>query len=183
MPTELLAPADKHALVDALRHGQGIESAADALGLDLAAVWATARTDTRLTIALAGRDPDAPEEAGRAARAEFLRLLALGVPPTRAELILGVGEPGKWRGGDPAYARACAAATDASVRYRSHAGPRLTVQNVAKFLDALRVSGTTVRSAAATAGITTQAVYQRRRRDTQFAAAMDAARESARRAD
>ncbi|WP_432198329.1 hypothetical protein [Streptomyces sp. bgisy027] len=37
----------------------------------MAAVWTTARTDTRLAVALAGRDPGAPEEAGRAARSDY----------------------------------------------------------------------------------------------------------------
>ncbi|MEY9988056.1 hypothetical protein ABIE67_000088 [Streptomyces sp. V4I8] len=57
-------------LIAALRHGQPLSDAATELGLDLPAVWTTARTDTRLAVALAGHDPDAPEEPGRAARAE-----------------------------------------------------------------------------------------------------------------
>ncbi|MGI5380634.1 hypothetical protein ACQEV2_41825 [Streptomyces sp. CA-251387] len=80
--------------MDALRRGQTVEDAADMLRLDVSAVWAAARTDNRLIIALAGRDLEAVEEAaGRVQRAEFLRLLALGLPAARAELILG--EPGE----------------------------------------------------------------------------------------
>ncbi|MEU6656871.1 hypothetical protein ABZ904_48145 [Streptomyces sp. NPDC046900] len=44
-------------LVTALRTGQSVDAAATILGLELSAVWARARTDTRLTIALAGRTP------------------------------------------------------------------------------------------------------------------------------
>jgi hypothetical protein len=54
--------------------------------------------DPGLTIARPGPDPDALEEVGRTARAEYLPLLALGLPSARAELIAG-----------PASARACAA--------------------------------------------------------------------------
>jgi hypothetical protein len=50
-------------------------------------------------------------------------------------------------------------------------------------LNKLRTPGTTVRAAAAAAGITTQAIYQRRRRDGLFAGAMDEAREAGRSAD
>ncbi|MFJ8036546.1 hypothetical protein [Streptomyces sp. NPDC096032] len=53
-------------------------------------MWARARTDTRLATALAGRDPDVLEERGRTLRADYLRLLALGLSPGRAELILGI---------------------------------------------------------------------------------------------
>ena len=38
------------------------------------------RTNTRLTTALAGRDPGAADERARIARAGYLRLLVLGVP-------------------------------------------------------------------------------------------------------
>jgi hypothetical protein len=53
------------------------------------------------------------------ARADYLRLLALGVPAARAELIFGIGEAGNWRGRDPAYARACTAVIEAAAGYRS----------------------------------------------------------------
>src|SRR3954454_10831672 len=98
MVTAPLVPTETEALVNALRHGRSVEDAADDLRMSLESVWAAARADTRLTIALAGRDPDAVEEPGRRARADFLRLLALGVPAAHAELILGVGESGRWRG-------------------------------------------------------------------------------------
>ncbi|MFJ4467511.1 hypothetical protein ACIP2X_08480 [Streptomyces sp. NPDC089424] len=70
----------------------------------MTAVWARARTDTRLTIALAGRDPDALEERVRTGRADYPRLLALGVPPGRAELILGIAHTSGWRSDGPAFA-------------------------------------------------------------------------------
>ncbi|WP_280878562.1 hypothetical protein [Streptomyces pseudovenezuelae] len=80
-----------------------------ALGTDLAAMWATARGDVRLMIALAGRDPDATAERARITRAEYLRLPALGVPrgPRGTDqLITGAGDPSSWRA-DPSYAQAC----------------------------------------------------------------------------
>ncbi|WP_158713506.1 hypothetical protein [Streptomyces sp. NRRL F-525] len=53
-------------LVTELRHGRAPDEAARGLGLDLSDVWIAARTDPRLTVALAGRDPNAAEEAGLA---------------------------------------------------------------------------------------------------------------------
>ncbi|MGW1674550.1 hypothetical protein [Streptomyces sp. NPDC002324] len=167
-------------LITALRHGQALDEAAGELGLDLAAVWATARTDTRLVVALTGRDPDTADERGRIARAEYLRLLALGMPPSRAALIMGGSDPGAWRGGDPAYAKACAAVIEAAARYNRTGPVRLTPDRVARFLDELSRPGVTVTSAAAAAGVTSVAIYQRRRRDSEFAAAMDRARALAR---
>ncbi|WP_328643911.1 hypothetical protein [Streptomyces canus] len=168
-------------LITALRHGQDLDDAVTTLGLDMAAVWPTARTHPRLAVALAGRDPDTDTERGRLARADFLRLLALGLPPSVAELALAEGDPGRWRGEDPAYAQACAAASTAADAYASRARTRRMTPKVTRtFLDAL-TAGTTVEAAAAAAGITKPAVYQRRRRDSEFAAAMDAARATAER--
>ncbi|WP_330346608.1 hypothetical protein OG858_47265 (plasmid) [Streptomyces europaeiscabiei] len=165
-------------LITALRHGRPLDEAAADLRLDLAAVWATARTDTRLVIALAGRDPDAIAEQGRTARAEYLRLLALGVAPSLAEQIMGGGHVGGWRGRDPAYAHACTAVREASALYHRTRQTRLTPERVARFLDELRTPAATVKGAAAAAGITPVAIYQRRRRDPEFAQAMDDARQS-----
>lgn len=165
-------------LITALQHGRPLDEAAADLRIDLAAVWTTARTDTRLVIALAGRDPDAAAERGRAARAEYLRLLALGVPPSTAELILESGHAGTWRGNDRAYARACSAVSAAAAPYSSTRQARLTPERVARFLEELRTPGTTVKAAAQATGITTVAIYQRRRRDADFAQAMDDARRS-----
>ncbi|MER6160336.1 hypothetical protein ABT147_33090 [Streptomyces sp. NPDC001868] len=141
-------------------------------------MWATARTDTRLVIALAGRDPDAAAEQGRTARAEYLRLLALGVAPSLAEQIMGSGHVGAWRGRDPAYAHACTAAREAFALYHRTRQTRLTPERVARFLDELRTPASTVKGAAAATGITPVAIYQRRRRDPEFAQAMDDARQS-----
>ncbi|MEU2057998.1 hypothetical protein [Streptomyces bungoensis] len=66
-------------LITVLRHGRDPDRAASELGIDLRAVWARARTDTRLAISLAGRDPDVLEERGHALRADNPRLLALGI--------------------------------------------------------------------------------------------------------
>jgi hypothetical protein len=167
-------------LVTVLRTGQTVDDAATVLGLDLSAVWARARTDTRLTIALAGRDPAAADERARVARADYLRLLALGVPPTRAQLILGSGHPGSWRGDDPAYAQACDAVSAASAPYGYTGMTRLTTERVARFLQALSQPQTTVLAAAAAVGVTQAAIYQRRKRDAEFATAMDKARTAAR---
>ncbi|MEY2249023.1 hypothetical protein AB8A21_39900 [Streptomyces sp. BF23-18] len=173
-----LEPEESAQLITALRHGRGLDDAARELRLDLAAVWTTARTDTRLTIALAGRDPDAAAEKARTARAEYLRLLALGLPPTHAELILGSGHVGTWRT-DPAYAKACAAAAEAAAPYAASRWARLTPATVARFLADLSTPHTSVKAAAAAASVTTQAIYQRRRRDPAFASAMDEARRAA----
>ncbi|MEU1592838.1 hypothetical protein ABZ468_08230 [Streptomyces sp. NPDC005708] len=163
-------------LVTALRTGQTVDDAATVLGLDLPAVWARARTDTRLTIALAGRDPEAADERARVARADYLRLLALGVAPTRAQLILGAGHPGSWRGDDPAFAQACDAVSAASAPFGYTGMTRLTTERVARFLQALSQPETTVLAAAAAVGVTQAAIYQRRSRDKEFATAMDEAR-------
>jgi hypothetical protein len=165
-------------LVTALRQGKTLDDAVDALRLDLSAVWARARTDTRLTIALAGRDPDAFDERARIARADYLRLLALGVAPSRAELILGSGRAGDWRGDDPAFARACDAVSAAAAPFSVTGLTRLTPERVARFLQALSQPKTTVLAAAAAAGISPAAIYQRRGRDKEFRAAMDAARKA-----
>ncbi|MFD9097787.1 hypothetical protein [Streptomyces collinus] len=103
-------------LITVLRHGQDLDVAAVELGVDRRAVWAGARTDTRLAIALVGRDPDVPEERGHTLRADYLRLLALGLSPGRAELILGISGAGAWRGDDPSFAAACDAVSAASPR-------------------------------------------------------------------
>ncbi|MGW2550057.1 hypothetical protein [Streptomyces sp. NPDC001635] len=172
----LLTTSQTERLVTALRTGQALDDAAAALRLDLSAVWATARTNTRLTIALAGRDPDAADERARIARADYLRLLALGMTPSRAELILGSGHPGGWRGDDSQFAQACEAVSAAAAPYGYTGMTRLTMERVSRFLQALSRPKTTVLAAAAAAGVTPAAIYQRRRRDAEFAQAMDEAR-------
>ncbi|MET8642905.1 hypothetical protein [Streptomyces sp. NPDC004675] len=70
-----------------------------------------------MTIVLAGLDPDAADERARIARADYLLLLALGVAPSRAELILGSGHPSGWRGDDRAFAQPCEAFPMAAAPY------------------------------------------------------------------
>ncbi|MET8635460.1 hypothetical protein [Streptomyces sp. NPDC004680] len=70
-----------------------------------------------MTIVLAGLDPDAADERARIARADYLLLLALGVAPSRAELILGSGHPSGWRGDDRAFAQPCEAFSMAAAPY------------------------------------------------------------------
>ncbi|QKZ20309.1 hypothetical protein [Streptomyces chartreusis] len=178
--TAPLEAAQAAQLITALRHGDALDEAAETLGVDLPAVWAAARTDVRLMIALAGRDPDAAEERARIARAEYLKLLALGVPRGRAELIMGEGDPSGWRT-DPAYAQACDAVAAAAAPYGYIRQLRLTPQRVARFLVTLRREGRdgSVKAAAAAVGVSPAAVYQRRRRDPEFARAMDRARAQA----
>ncbi|CAM5290529.1 hypothetical protein STENM327S_03596 [Streptomyces tendae] len=130
----------------------------------------------RLTIALAGRDPDAPEEHGRTLRADFLRLLSLGVPPSRAEMILGSTSFSGWRGDDPAFAQACDAVSDFAAPYGHTGQIRLTPARVARFLEALGKPKATL----AAAGATPAAIYQRCRRDEAFAKAMGEVRALAR---
>lgn len=166
-------------LITALKHGQDVDAAAAELDMDLRRVWVRARTDTRLAIALAGRDPDVVDERGRAHRAEYLRLLALGLPPARAELILGLTSVGGWRGDDPAFAAACDAVSAASAQYSDVRMVRLTPPRIARFLAELRVPDSTVIGAAAAVGVSPAAIYQKRRRDKKFAQAMDAARQPA----
>ncbi|MEU4090631.1 hypothetical protein, partial [Streptomyces aureus] len=112
--TAQLTAREADRLITALRHGQDLDAAAEGLGIALSGVWARARTDTQLAIALAGRDPDGSEEKSRIAHADFLRLLALGVTPSRAELIVGVSSTSGWRR-DPGFARACDAVAAMSV--------------------------------------------------------------------
>ncbi|MFF7176828.1 hypothetical protein [Streptomyces pseudovenezuelae] len=177
--SQALTVRQAETLITALRTGQNLDEAVTTLRLDLAAVWSTARTHTRLAVALAGRDPDTDIERARAARGDFLRLLALGLPAARAELAVG-GNIGTWRGDDPAYSRACVAASEAAASYASRDQGRMTPQVTRRFLDRLRTPGTTVRTAAAAAGVTNTAIYQRRRRDPGFADAMKAAQAEAR---
>lgn len=179
MSTAQLTARQADRLVTALRQGQTLDAAVSGLDLELSAVWAAARTDTRLTIALAGRDPDGAEEAGRILRADFLRLLALGVPPSRAELILGASSSGGWRS-DPAFAEACDAVSAAAAPYGYTRQIRLTPERVARFLKELSKPRTTIVKAAAAVGVTVPAIYQRRRRDAEFAKPMDVARAAAR---
>ncbi|SEE39226.1 hypothetical protein SAMN05216532_8059 [Streptomyces sp. 2231.1] len=166
-----------------LRPGRDLDVAATELGIELRAVWARAQTDTRLAIAPAGRDPDVLEERGRTLRADYLRLLAVGVGLSsgRAELILGIRGAGAWRGDDPTFAAACDAVSAASPLGRASRVIRLTPQRVARFLEELSKPGTTVVAAAAI-GVSSTAIYQRRGRDEAFAKAMDDARASARQA-
>ncbi|MFI6494563.1 hypothetical protein [Streptomyces sp. NPDC050564] len=159
---QLLSSEESARLVTALRHGRSLEDATGDLWPDLLTVWATARTDTRLTVALAGRDPDAEAETARTAKAEYLRLLALGLPPTRAELIMGAGDVARRRA-VPAYAKSCAAVSETTAPYGHGKWARLTPPTVARFLaklrtPVLRCGATSVKAAAAAVGVTPQAL-------------------------
>ncbi|WP_331718820.1 hypothetical protein OG851_43105 (plasmid) [Streptomyces sp. NBC_00161] len=176
MPDPL--PARKRsALLGHLRNGRDVAAAAQATGVEVKNVFTAARTDTALALALAGTDPDEMGAAGVVARADYLRLLALGATPSLAAQILfdGAGTAGHWRQKSAAFARACEAVKDMSATAAAPArAPRFTPERRHAFLTCLE-TGMTVTAAAAEIGITTAVVYQRRTRDAAFAAAMDTA--------
>ncbi|WP_369780159.1 hypothetical protein [Streptomyces sp. R33] len=176
MPDAL--PARKRStLFDRLRNGQDVPTAAQAAGLEVREVFTAARTDTALALLLAGTDPDEVGATGITDRAEYLRLLALGCTPSLAAQILfdGAGKASHWRRDDPAFARACDAVKDLGAGQPAPVrAPRFTPERRRAFLDHLE-AGLSVTAAAAEVGITTAVIYQRRKRDRAFAAAMDAA--------
>ncbi|MFJ3205678.1 hypothetical protein [Streptomyces sp. NPDC086989] len=143
-------------------------------------VFTAARTDTALALLLAGTDPEELGAAGIIERAEYVRLLALGCTPSLAAQILfeGAGKAGGWRSEDPAFARACDAAGELGAGRSAPArSPRFTPERRRAFLDHLE-AGLSVTAAAAEVGITTAVVYQRRKRDAAFAAAVDTAHQA-----
>ncbi|WP_327358403.1 hypothetical protein [Streptomyces sp. NBC_01304] len=131
-------------------------------------VWHTAATSPRLAVALAGRDPDDLGEQGRMERAHYLYLIALGLPAARAEQAIGSMNAGKWRGQDPNFALACKVVAKASQAYAQPKRPRITPDAIERFLTELRKGGM-VKDACALAGVTPAAMYQRRKRDGDFA--------------
>lgn len=128
MPDPL--PARKRsALLGHLRNGRDVAAAAQATGVEVKNVFTAARTDTALALALAGTDPDEMGAAGVVARADYLRLLALGATPSLAAQILfdGAGTAGHWRQKSAAFARACEAVKDMSATAAAPArAPRFT---------------------------------------------------------
>ncbi|WP_159047292.1 hypothetical protein [Streptomyces sp. XY332] len=140
-------------------------------------MFTAARTDTALALLQAGTDPDEVGATGITDRAEYLKLPALGCTPSLAAQILfgGAGKARHRRRDDPAFARACDAVKElgagqpaparAPVSPPERRGPSSTTWK----------TGLSVTAAAAQIGITTAVIYQRRKRDRAFAAAMDAA--------
>ncbi|MCX4546447.1 hypothetical protein [Streptomyces sp. NBC_01565] len=174
-------PARKRlVLLSHLRNGADVAAAAREAGLNVRQVFTAARTDTALALALAGTDPDELGAAGIIARADYLRLLALGCTPSLAAQILfdGAGTAGHWRR-NKVFASACEAVKDLSSAAPAPArAPRFTPERRHDFLARLE-KGMAVTAAAAETGITTAVVYQRRRRDSAFASAMDHALQAA----
>ncbi|MEE1810080.1 hypothetical protein [Streptomyces sp. BE133] len=85
-------------------------------------MYVAARTDTDLTLALAGCDPFADEAYGDTQRAEYLRLLALGCSPTLASRILfdGTARAVKWRTEDSSFGTTCDVVAGALVKRAGH---------------------------------------------------------------
>ncbi|MFE2850227.1 hypothetical protein ACFXJO_03740 [Streptomyces lavendulae] len=176
--SDALPARNRSTLLAQLRNGQDLSTAAQAAGLEIRQVHTAARTDTALTLLLAGTDPEEAGAGGITERAEYLRLLALGCTPGLASQILfdGAGKVSHWRQDDAAFAQACDAVRGLWSRHPAPArAPRFTPARRHTFLTHLE-SGLSVTAAAAEIGITTAVVYQRRKRDPAFAAAMDTAR-------
>lgn len=172
-----LSTVDAGAVIDRLRTGEDAFDVADDLGLPIRSVYITARTNTDLALALAGKDPHAYEAEGDIGRAEYLRLLALGCSPTLADRILfdGAARATKWRSDDPNFGVACDVVASARAKRSGRRTARFTPSRIDAFLNIL-LHGHTVVFAAAEVGVTSALVYQRRRRDAGFKSAMDEAR-------
>nr|WSW49752.1 hypothetical protein OG296_42825 [Streptomyces sp. NBC_01001] len=171
LPARIRSP-----LLARLRTGEAVQTVAEDLGVPVREVFRAARSDTGLALALAGVDPDGIEMVGIVGRADYLRLLALGASPSLASQILfdGAGQANTWRSEQPAFAAACDAVATATVKRAERRPSRFTPERRRQFLEYLR-AGMATTKAAAEVGITSATVYQRRRRDAGFAAAMDRA--------
>lgn len=70
------------------------------------------------------------DERARITRTDYLRLLALGVTPSRAELIFRSGHPGEWHGDNQAFTRGYEAASTAAAPYKYTGMTHLTTERV-----------------------------------------------------
>ncbi|MFC4328378.1 hypothetical protein ACFPC0_11120 [Streptomyces andamanensis] len=180
-PPKPLDEEQIQAVITHLRIGRTAAEAARAIRVKAARVYAAARDNTDVALALAGHDPYAPGAAQAAQQADYIRLLALGFKPGEAERVLWRGgeRVKKWRQNDEAFARISDAVRELRPpevhRRREH---RFTPDRVTLFLEALK-SGCTVVEACEEAGVASAVVYQRRRRDGTFREAMDALRTTA----
>lgn len=164
-----------------LRVGRTATEAARFIHVKPARVYAAARTNTDLLLALAGHDPYAQDSATILQQADYLRLLAIGLRPGEAERVLWHGSERvkKWRTESRLFGEVADFVRRLRPpelgRRREH---RFNAYRVSLFLSALR-DGLPVVRAAEEAGITNAVVYQRRRRDATFRDLMDAARKEA----
>ncbi|MGW2987540.1 hypothetical protein [Streptomyces goshikiensis] len=175
MPEEL-STSVRSTVVARLRTGESVQTVAEELAVAVPVVLRAARTDTRLALALAGVDPVGADAVGIIGRAEYLRLMALGASPSLASqnLFEDSGQANTWRAEQPPFAAACDAVVAATVKRAERRRSRFAPERRRRFFDHL-AAGMATTKAAAEVGITTFTVYQRRHRDTDFAAAMDQA--------
>jgi hypothetical protein len=164
--------------VKMLRVGNTATEAAELVDCKPGQLYAAARQHDDLLLALAGHDPYAYDAQQMLQQARYVGLLALGMRPTQAARVLFHGDERVkgWRQKNATFAQVADYVRRLNppklLQRREH---RFTPHRVKLFLDALREGMTAIR-AAEEAGITNAVIYQRRRRDSAFRAAMDAAR-------
>lgn len=182
MDQATLDPGQTELAVKMLRVGNTATDAAEMIGVKPAVVYATARDNDDLLLALAGHDPYAYDAEKILQQAKYVGLLALGFTPTQAARVLFHGDERVkgWRQANPVFADVADHARSMNppaIRHRRE--HRFTPHRVRVFLQALE-DGMPATHAAEEAGITNAVIYQRRRRDAVFRAAMDSARGRAR---
>ncbi|MFI8280969.1 hypothetical protein ACIGBH_40095 [Streptomyces sp. NPDC085929] len=175
MPDKLPARI-RSAVLARLRTCEGVQAVAEDLGVGVREVFRAARTDTGLALALAGVDPDVAEAVGIVGRADYLRLLALGASPSLAFQVLF--ERGR-AGQHLAQGRVgvCCRVRCGGRRDREACGapPVPVCAGAAAAVPRVSAGGDGDDGGRGKPGITTATLYQRRRRDAGFAAAMDRA--------
>lgn len=178
MDQATLTPEQTETAVRMLRLGNTATDAAAMADVKPAQLYAAARHDQDLLLALAGHDPYAYDASQTLEQADYIRLMALGLTPTQASRVLFHGDERvkSWRSQNEEFAKAADYTRRLHPpRLRQRREHRFTPYRVGLFLTALE-QGLPVTRAAEEAGITNAVVYQRRRRDAQFRDSMDQAR-------
>ncbi|MFF9265811.1 hypothetical protein [Streptomyces longwoodensis] len=174
----LLTPDQIETAVADLRVGRTATEAADAAGVTPDMLYAAARHNGDLLLALAGQDPYAQGAEQALQQADYVRLMALGFKPTEAARVLFHGDERVkgWRAKNPNFARIADTVRELCpptlTQRREH---RFTSDRIRVFLEGV-TQGLTTPKAAERAGVTAAVIYQRRRRDRAFREAMEAAR-------